>query len=755
MSIEAVLEQFRSDPVLNSHITHWQEIPAKPARYGPFPAWVQDGLRGVLARRGIHELYTHQAQAAEAVHRGEDVVVVTPTASGKSLCYNLPVFQRMLDQPECRALYLFPTKALAQDQVAALMQWSDELGGTIKTYTYDGDTPAPARRAIRSAGSIVVTNPDMLHSGILPHHTKWIRLFENLEFVVIDELHSYRGVFGSHVANVLRRLQRICQFYGSNPQFICASATIANPGEHGRALTGRDVAVIDDNGAPQGPKDLIMYNPPVVNASLGIRRSALLEAQKLAVLFLKAKVQTIVFAKSRTDTEVLVTYLRRAIQRLGHPETIRGYRGGYLPKQRRQIEQDLRAGRVLGVVSTNALELGVDIGSLQAAVLTGYPGTIASTWQQAGRAGRSQDPSAVVIVGNSSPLNQFVINHPDFLLAQGVERALIQPDNMFILVSHVKCAAFELPFVEGELYGGTDPTEVLDYLVDEEVLRKAGDRWYWMSENYPAVHVSLRSAATDNFAIIDTTDGRSEVIGEVDRFSAPMLIHEGAIYIHESAQYHIDQLDFDRQKAYAHQVKADYYTDANLSVDLKVLDISESFPEPGASHHWGEVMVAAKTHMYKKIRFYTHENLGWGEISLPELETHTTAYWFVRPPKEDEDRETLQSALLGAANILQNTAPLELMCEPSDLGVVAQVRSPFSKGPTVFVYEKYPGGVGFAERLFASRRGLLQRALQVLDACPCLSGCPSCVGPMEEVGIEGKHYAQEFLEEVLAGEPEG
>ncbi len=752
MSIEAVLEQFRSDPVLNSHITHWQQISAKPARYGTFPNWVQDGLRGVLTRRGIEQLYTHQAQAAEAVHSGQDVVVVTPTASGKSLCYNLPVFQRLLAEPESRALYLFPTKALAQDQVAELMQWSDELGGTIKTYTYDGDTPAPARRAIRSAGSIVVTNPDMLHSGILPHHTKWIRLFENLEFVVVDELHSYRGVFGSHVANVLRRLQRICRFYGSNPQFICASATIANPGDHGRALTGRHVVVVDDNGAPQGPKDLILYNPPVVNASLGIRRSALLEAQKLAVLFLKAKVQTIVFARSRTDTEVLVTYLRRAIHRLGHPEMIRGYRGGYLPKQRRQIEQDLRAGKVLGVVSTNALELGVDIGSLQAAVLTGYPGTIASTWQQAGRAGRSQDPSAVVIVGNSSPLNQFVINHPDFLLAQGVERALIQPDNMFILVSHVKCAAFELPFEEGELYGDDDPRDVLDYLVDEEVLRKAGTRWYWMSENYPAVHVSLRSAATDNFAIIDTTDGRSEVIGEVDRFSAPMLIHEGAIYIHESVQYHIDQLDFDRQKAYAHRVKADYYTDANLSVDLKVLDVTESFSEPGASHHWGEVMVAAKTHMYKKIRFYTHENLGWGEISLPELETHTTAYWFVRPQKEHEDRETLQSALLGAANILQNTAPLELMCEPSDLGVVAQVRSPFTQGPTVFVYEKYPGGVGFAERLFASRTGLVQRALQVLQACPCLSGCPSCVGPMEEVGIAGKQHAQEFLEEVLAGE---
>ncbi len=755
MGIESVLETLRRDPSLHSQITHWQKIPAKSAQLADFPAWMDEDLKTVLRKRGIGKLYTHQAEACGAVWAGDDVVVVTPTASGKSLCYNIPVFQRIHHQPEARALYLFPTKALAQDQVAELMQWSDELGGTIKTYTYDGDTPASARRAIRSAGSIVVTNPDMLHSGILPHHTKWIRLFENLEYVVIDELHSYRGVFGSHVANVLRRLHRICRFYGSRPQFVCASATIANPGDHAAALIGRPAVVIDNNGAPQGEKDIILYNPPVVNASLGIRRSALLEAQKIAALFLKDNIQTIVFARSRTDTEVLVTYLRRAIHRLGQPQTIRGYRGGYLPKQRREIERDLRRGEVLGVVSTNALELGVDIGSLQAAVLTGYPGTIASTWQQMGRAGRSDESSAVVIVCNSSPLNQFVVNHPDFIMGQGAERALVNPDNMFILVSHIKCAAFELPFTEGELYGGSDPTDILDFLVEEHVLRRAGDRWYWMSENYPAVHVSLRSASTDNFTIVDTTNGSSTIIGEVDRFSAPMMIHEGAIYIHESSQYHIDQLDFDRQKAYAHQVKADYYTDANLAVELKVLDTSDSCQEGIVTHSWGEVMVAAKTHMYKKIRFYTHENLGWGEVSLPELETHTTAYWFVKPTTGPTDTEALQSALMGAANILRNTAPLELMCEPSDLGVVAQVRSPFTQGPTIFIYEKYPGGVGFSQRLYDIREALLSRCIELLRACPCENGCPSCVGPGDEVGPRGKHAARQFLEEALQLEIQG
>lgn len=752
MSISKFREKLEEDPRFRDNITFRYTIPAAPGKYEAIPDFVPQELQALLARRGITQLYSHQAQALQAVHRGQDIVVVTPTASGKTLCYNLPVIQALLENEETRALYLFPTKALAQDQVAELMAWSTELGGRIKTYTYDGDTPGDARQAIRSAGSIVVTNPDMLHAGILPHHTKWMRLFENLRFVVIDELHTYRGVFGSHVANVLRRLHRICRFYGSNPQFICTSATIANPEEHGRALLGRPVTVIDDNGAPRGPKEIIFYNPPVVNKPLGIRRSALLEARVIAHELIAAQVPTIIFTRSRLNTEVLVTYLRESFHKLGDTaEKIRGYRGGYLPTQRRQIERDLREGKVLGVVSTNALELGIDIGSLEAVVLTGYPGTIASTWQQMGRAGRSTQESLAVFVANSSPINQFMVQNPDYFLEKGAEYARINPDNLYILVSHLKCAAFELPFQAGEKFGSVDPQEILEYLEEEMVLRRVQDRWYWMSEAYPAVDVSLRSASADNFVIIDTTDGKTTVIGEVDRFSAPMLIHEGAIYIHESQQYHIDKLDWEGQKAYARKVETDYFTDANLAVDLKVLDVSATDAQPYSTLSWGEVMVTAKTHMYKKIKFHTHENVGWGEISLPEQELHTTAYWFTVPGSlgEELDRDALQSALMGAANVLGNIASLELMCEPGDLGVTAQVKSPFTGAPTIFIYDKYPGGVGFSEQLFNAHQRLMARAHSLVSKCPCPSGCPSCVGPQDEVGPRGKEYALRLLKEVM------
>ena len=547
--IEQVLAEFRSRREFADNITFWHSIPAKPAVYEPFPEGLNPKLGELLQAEGIAQLYTHQAQAFELVSAGHDIVVVTPTASGKTLCYNLPVLNHILEHPESRALYLFPTKALAQDQVAELMSWGERLGETIKTYTYDGDTAADARQAIRSAGNIVVTNPDMLHSGILPHHTKWMRLFENLTFVVIDELHTYRGVFGSHVANVIRRLQRICSFYGSQPIFICASATIANPGEHSARLIGRPVQVVDQNGAPSGPKEVLFYNPPVVNRSLGIRRSSLLETRRIAEELIRRQIQTIIFTRGRVDLEVLLSYLRRSFQRLGDlTEKIRGYRGGYLPKQRRAIERELREGKVLGVVSTNALELGVDIGSLQAVVINGYPGTIASLWQQIGRAGRKHELALAVLVGNSSPLNQYLVNNPEFILEQGAEKALIDPDNIYILLSHLKCAAFELPFKAGEQFGGRNVAEYLDFLVEQQVLRLVEQRYYWMSEDYPAADISLRSASADNFTIIDTTDGSSVVIGEVDRFSAPMLIHEGAIYMHEGRQYHVDQLDWRGRK---------------------------------------------------------------------------------------------------------------------------------------------------------------------------------------------------------------
>ncbi|HHY09656.1 MAG TPA: DEAD/DEAH box helicase [Firmicutes bacterium] len=754
MSAEAVLAKLESNPRFQRNITFRKTLPEAPGVYEPIPSFLPKSLVKLLKAKGITKLYSHQAQSLREVKAGRSIVVVTPTASGKTLCYNLPVLETLLENPQARALYLFPTKALAQDQVAELIKWSAGLGNKIKTYTYDGDTPGDARRAIRSAGSIVVTNPDMLHSGILPHHTKWLGLFENLQYVVIDELHIYRGVFGSHVANVLRRLHRICEFYGSSPQFICTSATIANPKEHGEALVGREMAPILENGAPQGAKEILFYNPPVVNKPLGIRRSSLLEAQAVAKELLGEKVPTIIFARSRLDTEVLVSYLRKDFRRLGDKtERIRAYRGGYLPRQRRQIEKDLRDGRVLGVVSTNALELGIDIGTLQAAVLTGYPGTIASTWQQMGRAGRTNEPSLAILVANSSPLSQFIIQNPDYFFNQSAEFARINPNNLYILVSHLKCAAFELPFTDGEQFGGIDPQEILDFLAEEMILRKVAGRWYWMSENYPAADISLRSASTENFAVIDTTGGERKVIGEVDRFSAPMLIHEGAIYIHESSQFHIDHLDWERQKAYARRVDVDYYTDANLDVDLQVLDVFEEEKLAQVERSWGEVMVTAKTNMYKKIKFYTHENLGWGQISLPEQEMHTCAYWFSRRDNaKGQDGEALDSALKGASHLLGNIASLELMCEPGDLGVAAQIRSPFTGLPTIYIYEKYPGGVGFSEQLFKVHERLLLRALAILQGCSCPDGCPSCVGPAAEVGLNAKINTARFLKGMLLHE---
>jgi DEAD/DEAH box helicase domain-containing protein len=628
------------------------------------------------------------------------------------------------------------------------------IGEDIKTYTYDGDTPDTARKVIRNAGHIVVTNPDMLHSGILPHHTKWVKLFENLQYIVIDEVHHYRGVFGSHVANVLRRLKRICQFYGSNPQFVCASATIANPEELASKLTGADVQLIDNNGAPAGQKEFLFYNPPVVNRELGIRRSNILEVKRLATHFLKHKIQTIVFARSRLKTEVLVSYLKELCKGIGqNPNSIRGYRGGYLPTERRQIESGLRKGEVLGVVSTNALELGIDIGQLEVCIMAGYAGSVASTWQQAGRAGRRSGISAAVLVGTSSPLDQYVITHPAYFFEHPTEHGLINPNNLVILMSHIKCAAFELPFVDGEDFGVETTAEILEYLAEEKILRHVGGRWYWMSDHYPADEISLRSASTDNFVIVDTTEPNHRIIGEMDRFSVLTMLHKDAIYIHESQQYHVDRLDYDEQKAYVRAVDSDHYTDANLAVDIQILDEFTRQEVEGAAKCHGEVLVSAKATMFKKIKFHTHENVGYGDIHLPEEQMHTTAYWMsLRPEVVGTFRkDALQSGLLGLSNLLVNVAPIYLMCDPRDIKVVAQIRAPFTNAPTLYLYDNYPGGVGFSEKLFGIHNSLLKTAYQLLTECGCEQGCPSCVGPINEVGLEGKRHTLHLLKEVYSG----
>ena len=749
MNLTQILESFKNDPAVMENVTCWRQIPARPAVYAPWPEALDMRLLQMLQKRGIESLYSHQAEAISHILKGRDTVIVTPTASGKSLCYHLPVLNRMLQKPNARALYLFPTKALSADQVGELYAMTEDLGADIKAFTYDGDTAVSARRAVRTAGNIVVTNPDMLHAGILPNHVKWVQLFENLEYVVIDEIHSYRGVFGSHLANVVRRLRRICQFYGSDPVFICCSATIANPQQHAQAITGRVMRMVDHSGAPVGRRDMVFYNPPVVNRRLGIRKSAVFQARMFASVLIANRVQTIVFTRSRLTVEVLLTYLKAIVRDpLGGSQRVRGYRGGYLPLERREIERGLKNGTVTGVVSTNALELGVDIGSLEACILCGYPGTIASTWQQAGRAGRRNSSSFMMLIANSSPMDQFIITHPEYFFEQSAEMALINPDNLYIFMSHLKCAAFELPFEDGEVFGDVATTqEALSYLQEEGVLHHAGSRWHWASETFPASDISLRSASNENVVIIDVTNADNRVIGQMDRFTAPMLLHDEAIYIHDGVQYQVEKLDLPMHKAFIRRSNVEYYTDADMQVDVKVLDVfdqRESESGDGRLDMHGEVLVNSLVSVFKKIKFDTHENVGWGQVHLPEITMHTQAVWYTWPNGlPGMNQGDTAAALSGVSNLLANVAPIFLMCDPRDIAVFYQVRQPFTDAPALFVYDAIPGSVGLSEKLYQMRQEIFSQALAMLENCACENGCPSCVGP--DAGINAKALARQLL----------
>ncbi|MBQ9210348.1 MAG: DEAD/DEAH box helicase [Clostridia bacterium] len=755
MNVTQLADRLRQDPAFMENVTRWEVIPPRPAQTADFPACLDPRLQPVLAKRGIHALYTHQAQSVEATARGEDVTVVTPTASGKTMCYNLPVLSAILQNPDARALYLFPTKALSADQVSELYELIEEMGVDIKTYTYDGDTPAAARKAVRQAGHIVVTNPDMLHSGILPHHTKWVKLFENLRYIVIDEIHTYRGVFGSNLANVLRRLMRLCDFYGSHPQFILCSATIANPQELAETLIGRPVTLIDNNGAPMGERHFVFYNPPVINRQLGIRKGAIPVTRSISGMLLKNGIQAITFARSRLTVEVLTRYLKDMVRDpLGNAGRVRGYRGGYLPTERREIERGLRAGQVDAVVSTNALELGIDIGALDACVLCGYPGTIASAWQQAGRAGRRQSASIVFFVASSAAIDQYIVTHPNYFLHQSPENALLNPDNLYILMSHVKCAAFELPFQEGDGFGNAPGLEeLLDYLDEENILHRVEDKYHWSAEDFPASEISLRSAAAENFIIIDITDpAHHRVVGEMDRFTAPMLLHENAIYMHEGRQFQVEKLDFDACKAFIRSVETGYYTDADLNINLSLLDIEKEETLPrGYKAALGEIKVTALVTMFKKIRFDTHETLGFGHVRLPETDMHTTAVWWTLPPDlvAALPSDTLKNGMMGVANLLRIVGPLYLMCSPQDIAVVYQVKSPITGEPTLILYDNCPGGIGLSQKAYGMRDLLLEKALQIVQDCSCRQGCPSCVGPVGEIGQDGKATAIHILKELI------
>ncbi|MBL6755581.1 MAG: DEAD/DEAH box helicase [Planctomycetes bacterium] len=798
--VEAIARRLGTEPPWKGRIVHWREAAARPGRTSPWPESLDERLVEVFQARGVQEPYAHQAAAIEAALRGEDVLVATPTASGKTVCYTAPVLQSLLESGgAARALFLYPTKALSQDQTVGLTGLVEEFvarhgestgARDWHAFTYDGDTPPSVRRTLRDRGHMVLTNPYMLHQGILPNHAKWAELFRDLKYVVVDEVHTLSGVFGSSVANVLRRLLRIARHYGADPKFLASSATVADPRGHAERLFGRPVTVVDEDASPAGKRIFGVYEPPVVNPVAGLRANALEEARELAREVVGPGHQTIFFCGRRTAVEVLTRYLKESAKQLGlKPSEIRGYRGGYLPDMRREIESGLKEGKIKVVVSTNALELGVDIGALDVAVLVGYPGSQASFWQRAGRVGRRGNASLVVQIARSEPVDQFLVHHPEFLFEAPRERLGVDPDNLVLLSEHVKCGAFELPFraasepaeeggpevLEGEPEFGQAPhvPEILDYLADESgFLHRRGDTWFWMADAYPAQDVSLAGGDIDNVLILE--QGTERAIGETDRESSITTVHEGAIYQVQGVTWRVERFDYKNRRAYVTEVESDYYTDAQTDTEVRVLRLEErarrdravarvesSVPPEGPREGedysgWrGEVHVTTVATLYKKIRFYTRENVGAGDIHLPPEELDTEAF-VLTLSEHTADELGLAGGNRGAAwralgDLLRRVAPLHIRCQPSDLGLSSHVKSPHFGRPTLFLYDKVQGGVGLGELLFNAHRDLLAAALDVVTRCSCPAGCPACVGPTAEVGPLGKETVERLLIHLAGG----
>ncbi|MBN2551626.1 MAG: DEAD/DEAH box helicase [Spirochaetales bacterium] len=742
--LERVIRSLRSDGRFMSSVAHWEVIPARRGRYEDFPAEIDGRILEAVRSKGIERLFSHQAQAYREVRRGANIVVVTPTASGKTLAYNLAVLQTLIEQPQAKAMYMFPTKALSQDQQSELNEIL--LGGEIpvRIFTYDGDTPRSIRISVREEGRVVITNPDMLHTGVLPNHTKWIKFFQSLRFIVIDEIHTYRGVFGSHMTNLIRRLKRICSFYGAVPRFICCSATIGNPKGLAERILEEPVTLIDDNGAPSGERHFVFYNPPLVDPVQGIRRGVVKESQSLATRLLKAGVKTIVFARSRLRSELIAGYIRDSLKNLYTDDsriTVASYRGGYLPNERRAIERGLRGGEIRGVVSTNALELGIDIGGLDASILAGYPGTIASTWQQAGRAGRRSSVSLSILVASASPIDQYILRHPEYFFGKSPESGWVDPDNIYILSDQLKCAVFELPFEESEQLA-RDYREVLDYLEEHGVIRYTEGKWFWSDRSYPAEKVSLRSSAPGNIVIVDTTQGRQAVIGEMDKPSAKLLLYDEAIYIHQGDQYIVKKLDLENQRCYVESTDVNYYTDSIVKTDIKVLEQDSRQAQAGMDTVIGDILVRTQATKFKKLKFGTHENVGYGEIDLPPEEMHTRSVVLLFAPGTEAGRAFARRAeqeqpiiMQRLGTLIRNIAPVFLLCDPRDLGVSERLRDTVFQCPAVYVYDSYPGGTGLSEGFLENAPEIVQGALELVSECTCAQGCPSCIGP---VGAEGE-----------------
>lgn len=736
-------------------------IPPKEGVYSPLPPGISPKLTSRLASHGIERLYSHQAESWRRIRSGRDTVVVTPTASGKSLCYNLPVLQRLLENPAPRALYLFPTKALSQDQQAALNELT--LGSGLPIHTYDGDTPSSIRMAARKNGRIIISNPDMLHTGVLPNHTKWITFFKNLDFIVLDELHVYTGVFGSHMANLMRRLLRICKFYGSNPLVIAASASIGNPGGLAQSLIGRSFAVVDSNGAPSGEKHFILYNPPLVDEVQGIRRGVVLESRQLALTLLRAGVKTIVFARSRINAELIAAYINDRLANVYNENQgirVESYRGGYLPNERREVERGLRDGSIQGVVSTSALELGIDIGGLDAAVLAGFPSSAASAWQRIGRAGRSTDVSAAIMVASSSATDQYLVRHPDYFISRSIESAFIDPSNLYILGDHLKCASFEIPFEEGEDFGA-DTGAMLAYLEEQGVLRHTSGRWFWSDRSYPSEQISMRGGAEGNVVIIDETGGANLVIGEMDTYSAREMLHNEAIYLHRGEQYQVRKLDLASRHAYVESSRVNYFTDAIVKRDIKVLSEDARRNVAGLQERLGDLLIRSEISKYKKSRFGSHENVGFGDVCIPEYEMHTQGVFLAFSADSASGRswegvpESMKIPVLGrTAALIQLVAPVFLLCSPRDIGISERMRDPHHELSGIYVFDNFPGGIGLAEALIGQLHRILAAGLDLIGACPCQMGCPSCVGPGDEREnntLNPKESTREFLNAWIGG----
>jgi DEAD/DEAH box helicase domain-containing protein len=739
------LEKILSSPEFAPNIAVEKLLPATEGSFVPFPSDLEGGVAAALRNRGISRLYVHQGEVWENVKKGRHTVVVTPTASGKTLCYNLPVLDALIRDDKARAL------SLSQDQQSEL----NELVGNhkteipIKAATYDGDTPDSLRVSARDSGRIIISNPDMLHAGILPNHPKWIKFFSNVKFVVIDEAHAYRGVLGSHAADLIRRLKRVAAFYGSRPVFILCSATIGNPKELAETLTGEKVFLVDNNGAPRGEKRVILYNPPLVDAVQGIRRSVVSESRRWMLALLRGGIKTILFAHSRVRTELAASYVNEDLANIYTDNSrirVEAYRGGLLPNERREIEKGLREGAIQGVVSTNALELGIDIGGLDASVVAGFPGSFNSFWQQSGRAGRRGGYSVSVFVASSSPMDQFIMNNPDWFFGKSAEEARLDPDNPYILTDHVKCACFELPFSDMELENNEWGTEnVLEYLEEDGVVRHTAGKWHWADRSFPAEGVSLRSASADNVVIIDATGGRNAVIGEMDRPSAKELIFDNAVYLHRGRQYLVEKLDIENRRCLVREAEVNYFTDGLVKTDIKVLTEDEFFDysrDPGAALGLkargvlGDILVRSQAAKFKKLRFRTHENIGYGDINLPEeeMQTRGLALLFGEDTGAGRvlaamDEAAAAMVLGGVGSLIKSIAPVYLLCDPRDLGVAERVRDPHFGVSALYIYDKYPGGTGLAERLAQKAGELFAHAHRAVDACPCKDGCPSCVGP--------------------------